>query len=776
MPLTIPTLDDRRYQDLLDETLARIPVHNPEWTNFNRSDPGVTLIELFAFLTESLLYRSNQIPERNRRKFLTLLGVPLRPASSARGLVVFQNERGPLSTITLNDDLEVRAGQVPFRSEAGLDVLPVEAQVYYKRRRDDVPDETRGYYEQLYASYGLTIPTTFALYETTPLVARGGRGVDLGTDTVDGSLWIALLVRAGDRPYASFRDAAREAIAGKTISLGVVPYKDEAGGQLSPSGPTAQGASLLSFEIPQIAPPDQLVPARRYRPVDARASGDVLDEPGIVEITLPAAGELQLWDNLDPLEAGVDDYPPALEDTNLGERVITWLRISSPAAVQARLLWVGINATMITQRATVAEELLPDGTGEPDQVVTLARRPIVPGSVRLNVTPPGDKREVWAEIDDLLSAGPEVPVSDLRLPPGTPAAVNPLVKVFAVDAEAGTIRFGDGLRGSRPPLGATIRADYAYGLGRAGNLGAEAITSSPALPAGLKVTNPVATWGGADAESVGEGEKQIARYLQHRERVVSADDFETITLRTPGVDIGRVDVLAAFNPELYSPELATNAPGDAPGAVTVMVIPAYDPVQPDAPLPDQTFINAVCDHLDPRRLVTTEVFVRGPIYKQIWISVGIRVVPGESIAVVREAVRTTLLQFLAPLPPDGREGLAETAPLLSRPASAGDDKGWPLSKPVVDRELLAVAARVPGVLLVNAVLIAQGTNAPTAEIAISGLELPRVMGIAVSVGDATSLDDLRGLARGGDGGDGTTPGGQPRVRVLPVPIVPEECR
>src|SRR6266571_2602032 len=102
MALKIPTLDDRKFQDLLDESLARIPVHNPEWTNFNNSDPGVTLIEIFAFLTESLLYRSNQIPERNRRKFLKLLGVPLQPASSARGMVTFNNERGPLETITLN--------------------------------------------------------------------------------------------------------------------------------------------------------------------------------------------------------------------------------------------------------------------------------------------------------------------------------------------------------------------------------------------------------------------------------------------------------------------------------------------------------------------------------------------------------------------------------------------------------------------------------------------------------------------------------------------------
>ena len=48
MPLQIPSIDNRRYQDLLNEALARIPVHNPEWTNFNKSDPGVTLVELFA--------------------------------------------------------------------------------------------------------------------------------------------------------------------------------------------------------------------------------------------------------------------------------------------------------------------------------------------------------------------------------------------------------------------------------------------------------------------------------------------------------------------------------------------------------------------------------------------------------------------------------------------------------------------------------------------------------------------------------------------------------
>ena len=65
-----------------------------------------------------------------------------------------------------------------------------------------------------------------------------------------------------------------------------------------------------------------------------------------------------------------------------------------------------------------------------------------------------------------------------------------------------------------------------------------------------------------------------------------------------------------------------------PGAVTLMVMPRTDPLQPDAPRPDRLFLNTICDYLDPRRLVTTEVILRGPVYKPIWISVGIAVVRG----------------------------------------------------------------------------------------------------------------------------------------------------
>src|SRR3954471_15803910 len=93
MPLPRPILDDRSYQQLRDELVRRIPVYNPEWTDHNPSDPGITLLELFAFLGENLLYRFNQIPESTRLAFLNLLQIPLRPAAAAEALVVVTDPR-----------------------------------------------------------------------------------------------------------------------------------------------------------------------------------------------------------------------------------------------------------------------------------------------------------------------------------------------------------------------------------------------------------------------------------------------------------------------------------------------------------------------------------------------------------------------------------------------------------------------------------------------------------------------------------------------------------
>src|SRR5438105_547550 len=90
MPLPAPNLDDRSFQDILDEARRRIPQYCPEWTDHNLSDPGITLLELFAWMTDMLLYRLNRVPDKNHIKFLDLIGVRLQPARPATTDVTFR--------------------------------------------------------------------------------------------------------------------------------------------------------------------------------------------------------------------------------------------------------------------------------------------------------------------------------------------------------------------------------------------------------------------------------------------------------------------------------------------------------------------------------------------------------------------------------------------------------------------------------------------------------------------------------------------------------------
>src|SRR5580704_8066661 len=83
MSLPSPNLDDRSFQDIVDDAKRQIGRRCPEWTDHNVSDPGVTLIELFAYMTEMMLYRMNQVPEKNYLKFLEMIGIGLEPATPA---------------------------------------------------------------------------------------------------------------------------------------------------------------------------------------------------------------------------------------------------------------------------------------------------------------------------------------------------------------------------------------------------------------------------------------------------------------------------------------------------------------------------------------------------------------------------------------------------------------------------------------------------------------------------------------------------------------------
>ena len=90
MALSAPNLDDRKFQDIVTEARSLIPRYCPEWTDHNLSDPGITLIELFAWMVDMLLYRLNKVPEKNYIKFMDLIGVKLEPAHPAVADVTFR--------------------------------------------------------------------------------------------------------------------------------------------------------------------------------------------------------------------------------------------------------------------------------------------------------------------------------------------------------------------------------------------------------------------------------------------------------------------------------------------------------------------------------------------------------------------------------------------------------------------------------------------------------------------------------------------------------------
>lgn len=740
MPLELPVLDDRNYEQLLDAAKRRIPSHTPEWTNFDvESDPGITLVQLFAFLTDNLLYRANRIPERNRLKFLQLLGIPLQPAAAAQGLVAIRNERGPVQALTLKPGVVVTAGSVRFLTRSGLTVLPIEGQVYYKQlvdpasprhadllRQFDAVRQAR--LAQAAAAGAATPDVDLRFYETMPLrlptASDPNPLFDLVNDTLDGAVYIALLA-----PKNVPLDTVREAIANKTLSIGVVPALADDAPPLLPQTRSAQRLPVpsLTYELPD----PSVATSVRYSRLRVIQEPDVLSQVGVVQVELPGAAALTTWEFGEPLDEGAGDYPPRLEDEQVKARLLTWVRIkvAAPATngviappVIARLSWIGVNAVAVRQAVAVANESPGSGNGEPDQAVRLANRPVIVDSLRLETQNADGTWQLWRLTDDLLAADEDD-------------------RVFTLDPEAGDIRFGDGLRGARPAAGQRLRASYEYGGGVAGNVAVGAISASPdaRLQGGFKVENPVPTWGGDEGETVDEGERNIPRYLRHRDRLVTAQDFEDVALRTPGVDMGRVEVLPLFHPTLS---------GSNPGVVTLLAVPRYDALRPRWPQPDRLFLQTVCDHLDPRRLITTEVYVRGPEYLDVYLSVGLRVREGHFRDVVIQDVRTRLEEYLSALPPGGP-----------------DADGWPLGRRLMKKDLEAAVTRVAGVEYVESMQmgVVSATDIDFAD--LLGLQLPRLARLGVREGEAESLAALLGE---------TAPGAS-TADVVPVPVSRTKC-
>jgi predicted phage baseplate assembly protein len=130
MGLPTPRLDDRTFQDLVDDAKRLVMRRCPDWTDHNVSDPGVTLIEAFAGMVDQLLYRLNRVPDRNYVKFLELIGVELRPGGAARGTTTFWLAAPQPQPVLVRAETEVAtvrtdvADPVVFSTTRDLSIVP----------------------------------------------------------------------------------------------------------------------------------------------------------------------------------------------------------------------------------------------------------------------------------------------------------------------------------------------------------------------------------------------------------------------------------------------------------------------------------------------------------------------------------------------------------------------------------------------------------------------------------------------------------------------------
>lgn len=757
MPIRPPSLDDRSFDDLVSELLARIPAHTPEWTDPRPGDPGRTVLELFAWLTDTLLYRVNLSPEKQRLAFLQLLGIPLKPALAAQGLICLELT-SPSDTQTYRlRPLARLKGPVDFETCDELTVLPLNLQVYVKQKLS--VSETARYAEVvqgLSRIYNLTASQQAAPYFTTPIFS-GGRpeagGFSAASRTVDGCFWLALLASSQEN-QADHNQAVRQALDGASdgrallLNIGVVPTL------ALPSDFADFGSRQQVPHVWEISTGRQFRGEPEYLPLTVvQDSSDRLLHQGIVRLALPTSGQIGVPDNdvRSFVQAGVGSHPPRLDFPETATRLVAWIRLrplpaeslrgvagSNPTLPDLSLSWLGINAVAVDQRQTIqGRVLLGQSSGQADQEISLPGQSVQAESLAIEVEASGGVFQPWQRIEDLALAGRDA-------------------AVYSLDSEAGAIRFGDGLRGRIPEINSRIRvAQMRSGGGRAGNLPPGALTAISAqdgqglrLSSQFKVLQALPLIGGEDAETLEAAERRIPYLFRHRDRAVTESDYRQLAGETPGVRLGRVELLPRFKPQQRR--------SPVPGVVSVLVLPQADAIQPPNPRPDRPTLERVHAWLDQRRPLATELYVIGCEYVALGLSVGVEVQNGFGQDGVLQAVKEALQRFLWPLVPGGLQG-----------------EGWPLGRSIQERELEVVVSRVPGVEGVTGLrLFLQdqadhrwrellGTDAQPASLRLEVWQLPELLAVVVANGAPSAVLDPQPLA-----GD--------RLGIA-VPVMPEVC-
>ena len=465
-------LDDRRFQDLVSEARTRIGQACPEWTEHNVSDPGIMLIELFAWMTELTIYRLNRIPDKLHVALLELLGIRLDPPSAAHVDLRFR------LTAPAEEPVPIPLGE----TEVGTPRMPGDEPIVFQTTEDFAIEPLRpaayvlsrdGQVKNVAVADGVAKPygNEQAAFGSPP---QPGDALHLGFDGPIGRLLLRVDVEASQARGAGVDPTDPplrwEVSAGDNEWEPAEVLEDLTGG-------FNYGSGSVELQLPQHSAV-QMLGGRRLHWVRCRI--DALTAAGTSGATYTQAPEIY-----------------AMTAAPIGALL--------PGAHSAR----------------AGRELLGVSDGTPGQEFPLRLSPVLPlqPGETLEVQNPGEEEWTAWELRESFAASSD---TDTHFS----------IDLVAGEIEFGpAIRETDGRwtqYGAVPPKGALLRlTGYRHGGGRGGNVAPGTLTMLKSSLAGIDtVVNPRAATGGVDAETLTAARQRAAMEIRSRYRAVTAQDYE----------------------------------------------------------------------------------------------------------------------------------------------------------------------------------------------------------------------------------------------------------
>jgi predicted phage baseplate assembly protein len=668
VPLPLPVLDRRTWAELVSEARSLLPRYAPDWTDHNVHDPGITLVELFAWLSELLVFRSDRIPPAELRAFLRWFGIEPLPAQVAATVLTLELPQGSRSqAVPAGIKVEDTTTSLVFETDDALLVSPawLELSPAEGTHRGQIwSRSTRGFAD-------LSADNCQPGLEFLPLgpAPEAGDALWLGFDTVPGQPGDVLSFQVWTASWP-LDAAVRARLIGEEEDAPPCP------------SPVPSWSTLAECVQAQCEPGDEPTPPAKpptwFLHYSARVAWEgwdgtvwkplvvVVDETRALTLTGPVRFEAGVFQP-DPPDAPASGYH--------------WIRcrlVSGAYECPPRLAGIAINAVSASHAATIqGPELLGVARGHAKEVYRVAGKiaeqgsdakaqPLIANSLRLRLAGGGPPDDSWVEVGNWDRSGP-------------------FDKHYVTDPATNSIELGDGRIGLVPPAGRTVEAlEYRVGGGPPGDLPAGRLTSilGGAAP-GATVRQPFAAVGGAPPESLDRAHGRALELLARAARAITVSDWEALALDVPGVPVGRAAALVGFHPDFQCWRAA--------GVVTVVVLPACG--HPPKPEPD--FLAAVTRYLRRRRPLTTELHVVGPHYVEVTVS--------------------ATLHAAAP-PPDLAAQAQAALDAFFDPLHGGPvGSGWPFGRGVLESDLLAVLGRLPGVVYVDELGIWSGDRARRCE-------------------------------------------------------------